>query len=261
MDLETYEQALPDSVIDRAYRDLPEKGNDPVAIKDDYITVPELILARTHLRVSSISLVKLERLKHLQRSPAMVHKDLDVQVGVVIAVHGKPAALGQRVDDGGMSVEVAVALDAAKAETAGGLVCWAVEDDLVDGSVVVVEAGQGTDGSEDHGAVVSGCLAGCDSIPKGLHLLHDAGCLVLQSLLEAVIPEADDTLGVLLQITLVLGFVSLLTGNKCNCKVTYIKSHELDRCGLGGPVSIKVSLKRLLSSITSQDQSLGDGHV
>jgi hypothetical protein len=134
----------------------------------------------------------------------MVHVNIHINVSVVIAVHSKTTRLSKSVDDGGMSVKVAVALDGAEADLAGSFEGFAIEDDFVDGTVVVVEAGEGTDHAVCHWAVEARAFAGGDLVAEGLHLLLYGAGFALEGFLMASVFEADHTSGMLLEIALVL---------------------------------------------------------
>ena len=46
----------------------------------------------------------------------MVHKDFDIQVIAVVAIHREPRSLRQRINDGRMGVEIPVFLHTGKAQ-------------------------------------------------------------------------------------------------------------------------------------------------
>lgn len=100
-----------------AYRDLSKESNNFVTVKDDDITMPQLIRAFVHAGVGGVCLVEVYVLKDLERTPAMVHKYLVVEVCAVIAVHGKATGLCEGVNDSGMSVVLTTSLNSAVAET------------------------------------------------------------------------------------------------------------------------------------------------
>lgn len=100
-----------------AYRDSSKESNDFVTVKDDNITMPQLVRAFVHAGVRSVCLVEVNGLKDLERTLAMVHKYLVVEVCAVIAVHGKATGLCEGVNDSGMSVVLTTSLNSTIAET------------------------------------------------------------------------------------------------------------------------------------------------
>ena len=74
----------------------------------------------------SIRLFKIQRFKDLERSPYMIHKDFDIQVSAIIAVHAESARLRQRINNGRMGVVSAASLHTNEAEVTRGLQCIAV---------------------------------------------------------------------------------------------------------------------------------------
>jgi hypothetical protein len=186
------------------YRDLTKECDNSILVKDRHITIPELILSSTHLSISSVLLLKVQRLEKLKRSPAMVHVNVNINVSVIIAIHSKTTRLSKSVDDGGMGVEVTVALDGAEADLAGCFEGFTVEDYFVDGSVVIVEACEGADHAVGHGAIEACAFTSGDLVAKILHLLLGVAGFALEGVLMASIFEADYTGGVLLQTALVL---------------------------------------------------------
>lgn len=123
----------------------------------------------------------------------MVHEDFHVQVGVVIAIHGKSARLRQGIDDRRVSVVVAVALHATVAEATRGLQGRTVQDNLVYCSIVIVEARQRPDSAIHHRTVEPCRLASCNAGTESLHFLPDAGRTILEGLLMAAVPETYNT--------------------------------------------------------------------
>jgi hypothetical protein len=57
---------------------LPKERDDSIAIENDHIAMPQLVLTLFHACICRIFLVKVYRLKHLERTPAMVHKHLRI---------------------------------------------------------------------------------------------------------------------------------------------------------------------------------------
>ena len=102
--------------------------------------MPQPICPLHHARIRSILLFKDDWFKDLERTPSVVHKDFDIQVIAIVTIHREPGSLRQRIDDGGMGVEIAVLLHTGKAQTTRSLQCLAVHDKFIDGAVVVVEA-------------------------------------------------------------------------------------------------------------------------
>lgn len=166
--------------------------------------MPQLVLSLFHASVRGIHLVKVDRLKDLERAPAMVHENLIVQVCSIIAVHSETTRLSEGVDDSGMSVEVATPLHATVTESTGRFESFAVEHDLVDGSVVVMEAGEWPDRAIHHWTVEPGCGLAGDSITQSLHLCFHISSGFLECLLQTVVFETDNAAGVFLKLLLTL---------------------------------------------------------
>ena len=101
----------------------------------------------------------------------MIHEDFDVQVSTVVAVHGESTRLCKSVNDGRMSMVSAASLHAAEAEVAHGLQRIAVQYDLINGTVIVVESSQRSNCAIYHRTVEPGGGAGRDSISENLDLL------------------------------------------------------------------------------------------
>lgn len=134
----------------------------------------------------------------------MIHENLIVQICPIVAVHGESARLREGVNNSGMSVEVAAPLHAAVAESTRGFERVAVEDDLVDGSVVVMESGERSDGTIYHWAVEPGGGLAGNAVAKSLHLCFHFARGFLEGLLQAAVLEADKTAGVFLKFLLAL---------------------------------------------------------
>lgn len=73
-----------------------------------------------------IRLFETERFKDLERSPSMIHKDFDIQVSAIIAVHGESARLRQRINNGRVGVVSAASLHTTEAKLTRCLECIAV---------------------------------------------------------------------------------------------------------------------------------------
>ena len=102
-------------------RNLPEVCDDFLAFEDHHVAVPQLIRPLSHARVGSVLLSKVQWFKDLERSPSMIHKDFEIQVSAVIAVHSESARLRQRINDGRMSVVAAASLHTTEAKVTRGL--------------------------------------------------------------------------------------------------------------------------------------------
>jgi hypothetical protein len=183
---------------------LSEESNDFVTVKDNNITVPQLILTFLHAGVGCVRLVEVNRFEELERAPAMVHENLVVKVCAVIAVHGETAGLSKGVNNSGMRVILTPSLDSAVAETRRSLQSSAVENNLINRPVVVMEASERTDSAIHHGTVETGSCFTSDTIAQSLHLGFDFAGGILERLLETAVLESNHTAGMLLKFSLAL---------------------------------------------------------
>ncbi len=128
----------------------------------------------------------------------MIHKDFDIQVSAIIAVHGESARLRQRINDGRMSVVGAASLHSTEADVTRGLQRITVQYDFIYGPVVVVKSRQRSDCAIHHRAVETSGGSRGDSISEGLHLLLHLCRVILERLLKASVLEAHNASRVLL---------------------------------------------------------------
>ena len=101
-------------------RNLPKVCDDFLAIQDHHIAMPQLICPLSHTRIGSILIFEVQWFKDLERSPSMIHKDFNIQVSAIIAVHGESARLRQRINDGWMSVVGTASLHTTETNMAQG---------------------------------------------------------------------------------------------------------------------------------------------
>lgn len=184
--------------MEATYRKLSEVCDDFLTFENHHVAVPQPIRPFTHTCIRSVLLFKADWFKYLKRTPSMVHKDFVIQVVAIIAIHSESGSLRQRINDGGMSVEIAVFLHTTKAQTTRGLQCLAVHYEFIDSPVVLVKSRQRSDCAIEHRAVVTGCGSRSDSIPESLHLLLDICRVFLAPLQKTSVLEAHDASRVLL---------------------------------------------------------------
>lgn len=99
-------------------RNFPKVSNHFVSVKDGHVAVPQLIRALFHPCVRGVLLLEIQGLKYLEGAPSVIHKNLVIQIGVVVAIHSESTTLRQGVDDGRMSMIDASSLYTAEAEVA-----------------------------------------------------------------------------------------------------------------------------------------------
>ena len=102
-------------------RNLPEVCDDFLTVEDHHVAVPQLIYSFGHACIGSVLLFKVQWFKDLERSPPMIHKDFDIQISAIIAVHSESTRLRQRINDGRMSVVGAASLYTTEAQVTRGL--------------------------------------------------------------------------------------------------------------------------------------------
>jgi hypothetical protein len=111
----------------------------------------------------------------------MVDEHFPVKVSVIIAIHHESARLSQSIEIRRVSMELSRGLHFREADTSRCLQGCAIDDNLLNGSVVLVEFRQGTNHLVHHSTVETLGLAGLYALTHFAHAFLNLDALSLSS--------------------------------------------------------------------------------